>query len=357
MTRYPFHGRLGTAAATLAGLLACTLTVGPAAQAHNYPDPGSHRWQLYNQESVSYTVCEDAISDKQVSKVKVTEQQLSSTPETTTKVTTEERRNLAPIVTVREEERAQAKVPFNKIQGRVQTFYTRQRIDKFKVTTTVQPYDLYDVTRWQHREHKVFAVTYRVTETLTWTDPKTGETLTQAAPAYDETVSENRTTAWENRSSEKRTKSDKDAPVDVDTYLSNREVVEVVGRRAIANFSAAVAGQNVDTGARAFAADRSRSGARAGQASGVQVRSVLGQSKVKAQASASAFSGGNAKQVLMGSAGLQLKVGGVSAQIQSGGLVRYQDKVYVPTAVVRGEDGSIQSVSFVVDGRTLVANP
>ncbi|MEB3238536.1 MAG: hypothetical protein VKO64_13060 [Candidatus Sericytochromatia bacterium] len=284
------RGHLGHRTTALLAFLATTLSVGTPAQAHNYPDPGSHRWQLYDQESVNYTVCEDSVTTT-TSRKEVGRRELSSVMEETEKVTTEERRNDAPIITIYNwpnnkelTERAGPKTIFNTVSGRVQKFYTKQRFDEYKVTRTEQPYKLFDVTRWQRRYHKVFEVTYRVTDTLTWTDPKTGETLSQAAPSYDVTASEPVTTAWEPKSSEVVTKVAVDPPVDVYTYLSYHEVDTFLYARSLATLNAGGAGSKAKVAANAFAGDRSRQAAQARVASGAQARTMLGQASVAAKA-------------------------------------------------------------------------
>jgi|GEM_PF-1361189 len=289
------RGHLGQRTTALLALVAVTLSVGTSAQAHNYPDPGSHRWQLYNQESVNYSVCEDAMTTTST-RLKVGERELSSVPEETTKVTTEERRNDAAIVEVYEypgkatdpvrTDREGPRTTFSTISGRIQKFYSRQRMDHYRVTRTIQPFKLYDVTRWERRYHKVFEVTYRVTDNLTWTDPRTGEVLSQAAPSYDVTASEPRTTAWENKSSEVLTKVDRDPPVDVDTYLGSRNIDTLIYTRALTALTAGGAGSKAKVGANAFAGDRSRSVGQAKVASGREARTMLGQTTVAARAQA-----------------------------------------------------------------------
>ena len=344
------------------GFLVTALSIGAASApvlAHNYPDPGSHRWQLYKQETVRYFVPDGAASVSSTEKV-VRFSISSSTPEETPRASVEDKRSGRQSISKRTEIRKGDKIPQNRIEGRIQIFFTRQRVDSVLVTRTEIPYDVFEVTSWKVRDNQIRDNVYQVTDTVTWQDAVTGETLSQAAQPVEQVRTEPFNTPWVDRSSERKVRSGIDASeTEVATQLPDQ--IEEIGRRSLASFKAAQASSGVGA---VFGGDRSRGVGNASSASGAQARTALGARRVMSTGSSgsSRLTGQAAGQAiqtaLQGSQPIKLEADGfkeLKLQLASDSTyaVKHGTNTY-PVVSVDQSEGRIRSVTFKTPSGNLV---
>ncbi len=236
------------------------------ALAHNYPDPGGHKWQLIKEEKVRYFMPADQTTGP-TTKQKIKSKTVSTSIEKQNEKQTEEAD--AGAAKKHKEKRDGDTWTENKAEGRFVTSYEKHEIDTYLITKT----PIYDVKRWEERVKSLVENTYKVTKRLAWIDPINGTQKDASVVTTEGPTPEVEFGPW--------------APKQQATFLrtdTKEEVVETkVNTKKLGSMVAAEQSfdSNAQTNSTAFAGDKGRGAGSARSVSASQTQQLAGAGKAR----------------------------------------------------------------------------
>ncbi|MEB3299880.1 MAG: hypothetical protein VKO21_10395 [Candidatus Sericytochromatia bacterium] len=284
---------------------------------------------------------------------------INETTEKTTPAVTVERRNKAlQSTTTSLPDQMLSVSTFSKVEGNALSKYAYETWGKFSRTTTVQPFENWEVTKWQERVQRLTEKTYELTTWDQLVSCPSGHITSQMVD-YEMTTEGPFTeyTPWSAKSSEKLVSLAEDPPVVTESMIATYSKIVLLQKQMLAKFSNVAAGSEAKA-SMPFAGDKGRHAGRAGTAGASQVRSTLGSGQVKASAAASTLTSYGGAQASAMLASIQQKVqlyatGFNASLVLAQGFVWYQGKSHaVKKVTTQGQN--LFSVSFVGPGGNII---
>ncbi|MEB3204911.1 MAG: hypothetical protein VKP57_09450 [Candidatus Sericytochromatia bacterium] len=285
---------------------------------------------------------------------------LSTTTESTTPSTKDERRNKPlQVQTVALPDQMLSFSYVKKVEGHFLNQYALQVWGKSTRTTTIQPFEIWEVSKWQSRQQKLVERTYQVTEWDQMVVCPSGAIDSQLVDINVTSEQSNEFTPWAPQTGETLLSSGEDPPVVVDKLTSTYSVAVLVHKQSLAKLGGPAAGSKARAGI-SVSGDLSRRGQEAMSASTGRASGVLGAGQVNASmatTNAYSYTGGQAVSFLASSVkDLTLQAPGFQGPlVLAGGKVQHNGATYKVQAVTV-QEGIVKSVSFYgPDGKVVKA--
>jgi len=283
---------------------------------------------------------------------------LSATTENTAPSTHEERRNKAlQVQTLALPDQMLSFSYIKKVEGHYLNHYALQVWGKSTRTTTIQPFEMWAVSKWQSRQQKLLERTYQVTEWDQMVLCPSGAIDSQLVDISVTSEQSTEFTPWVPQTGETLLSAGEDPPVVVDKLTATYSVAVLVHKQSLAKLGGPAAGSKARAGV-SVSGDLSRRGQEAMSASTGKTSGVLGAGQVNASMATSngyTYTGGQAVSFLASSAkALTLQASGFQGPLSLvGGHVAHNGATYKVQAVTM-QEGVVTSVSFYGPGGKVV---